>query len=70
MKSSYTNQLVFKILNPINHESLKFVLGALKTSSVEFFYEEENKLPKLRRHKLDHQYYIKLKTSPSNPASF
>lgn len=57
-----------KTFNSTYHEVLRLAIGAFKTS-VESLYEEANKPPpKFRLNKLALQYYIKLKTSPSNLA--
>ena len=58
-----------KTLESIHHQGLRIVLGAFRTSPVESLYTETNEAPlELRREKLALQYYLKLKSCPSNPA--
>ena len=53
----------------IYHGGLRLVLGAFKTCPVESLYAEANKaLANIRSNKLALQYYVKLKSCPSNPA--
>ena len=58
-----------KILDTIHHQGLRIILGAFRTSPIESLYAETNEAPlQLRREKLALQYYLKLKSCPSNPA--
>ena len=57
-------------LDPIHHEGWRLVLGAFRTSPVVSLYTEAHEAPlHLRCEKLALQYYTKLKSCPSNPAS-
>ena len=58
-----------KKLDPTPHEGLRLVLGAFRTSPVVSLYIEAHEAPlQLKCEKLSLQYYIKLKSCPSNPA--
>ena len=58
-----------KELDPIHHQSLRLVLGALRTSPIDSRYAEAHEAPQqIRSEKLALQYYTKLKSFPSNPA--
>ena len=58
-----------KQLDPIHHVSLRLVLGAFRTFPIDSLYAEAHKAPlQIRSEKLALQYYIKRKSSPSNPA--
>ena len=58
-----------KTLNPIYHGGLRLVLGAFRTSPAVSLYAEANKAPaNIRSYKLALQYYVKLKSCPTNPA--
>ena len=58
-----------KILNPIYYGGLRLVLGAFKISPVKSQYTEANEAPaNIRSNKLALQYFVKLKSCPSNPA--
>ena len=58
-----------KQLDPIHHESLRLVLGAIRISPIDSLYTKAHEAPlQIRSEKLALQYYTKLKSSPSNPA--
>ena len=58
-----------KTLDPIYHRGLRLVLGVFRTSPAESLYAEANEAPSnIRSHKLVLQCYIKLMSSPANPA--
>ena len=58
-----------KTLDPVHHQGLRLCLGAFRTSPVYSLYAEAGE-PSLthRRLKLSLNYYLKLKSLPSNPA--
>ena len=61
-----SRKLYLKILNPIYHGDLRLIHGAFKTSPVESQYAEANVTPaNIRSNKLALQYYVKLKSCPS-----
>ena len=62
-----TRKTYQKIINQTYHGGLRLVLGAFKTSPVESLYAEANEAL-IRSNKLALQYYVKLKSCPSNPA--
>lgn len=58
-----------KKLDPIHHGSIRLILGAFRTSPVESLFVEANEYPpQIRSEKLALQYYLKIKSTPSNPA--
>lgn len=64
-----TRKFYVKILDHMHHAWLRLVQGTFKTSPIESLYGEAHEPPlKLRREKLALQYYLKLKSCPSNPA--
>ena len=68
-KSAWKSYL--KKLDPIQHEGLRLVLGAFRTSPEVSLYTEAHETPlKLRCEKLALQYYTKLKSCPSNQTNY
>ena len=63
MAVSYTDQLERATWKPIYHGGLRLMLGAFRTSSAESLYAEANESCKLAL-----QYYVKLKSCPTNLA--
>ena len=58
-----------KVLDSIQHEGLRLVLGAFRTYPKESLYAEAHEAPlELGREKLALQYFLKLKSCPANPA--
>ena len=64
-------KLTFDLIlsNNLDHQGLRLILGAFRTSSVESLYSEAHEAPlSLRRQKLAMQYFIKIISCPTNPA--